>query len=492
MKAAFSWAGSVIVALWCLNVAAFESEPAPVLLEHESPVLETFQHDTGWVPASGSIQVRFVITAQGHVKVRMEGESHVTWPEAYSFSLAGDVDGGMLTAGYSLDLEAKVKINLMGYQGEFEVPYNPPSQLAFEGNEVFDPFLLPGNPDRPVALTVPGEKLDVISAGFTVLSVVTINFHAAVKGAMDCTFQGDEVDLGNNLSLADESQVAVVDWAQDGTLTVSLGYKGTATCTLSIVIVPWVEVCIPVVGCTQLASFDLPVQAQTDTRKLELAPVEVAHHFAILSLDETKAVDFGKVVVMSAGTVDFPVGNDGLVLLEASFEAGPEGEFGVFPLDLWGGPSGQSGVVLYFTPEDVATYQGKLTINTNDPDRPLVEIPLLGDGSETEVNPVPSDGAAVGPEAAATEGAELWDYELVPLPGDASDLASASDRDGTESGDDYYVAGSRPQGCGCRTGPEAADSADSSSWAGAALLLLLFGLAAGRRRGKAERAKHQA
>jgi MYXO-CTERM domain-containing protein len=117
---------------------------------------------------------------------------------------------------------------------------------------------------------------------------------------------------------------------------------------------------------------------------------------------------------------------------------------------------------------------------------------LLGDGSETEVNPVPSDGAAVGPEAAATEGAELWDYELVPLPGDASDLASASDRDGTESGDDYYVAGSRPQGCGCRTGPEAADSADSSSWAGAALLLLLFGLAAGRRRGKAERAKHQA
>lgn len=184
-----------------------------------------------------------------------------------------------------------------------------------------------------------GDKVSVIESVFTVLAVVDIVFHADLKGAMGCAFEGDRIRVSEEAAIEEEGGSAEVLPADDGKVLVPLVFEGNIDCSLSVVVVPWVEVCVPIGGCTQLASFDIPVEAQADVQDLAFEPVEAQPDFprADISLD---TVQFGDVTVGETATVNYPVNNNGNLFLDAEFVILPEeNPFDLFPPHLWVGPN---------------------------------------------------------------------------------------------------------------------------------------------------------
>ena len=432
----------VLALVWAGSASAYEAEPQPVLMQHQDSVMDTFEYDTGWWPEQGAIQTRFVVSMDGSFWVEMEGQSVLEWPPVFTLTVDGLEDGGVLGIQYGLDVDAKVKIDILGYQGEFDVPYEPPGQLAFDGVTVFTPFVLPEAEERPVEIQVEGDKVSIIESVFTVLAVVDIVFHADVKGAMGCAFEGDRIRISEEAAIEEEGESVEVPPAENGQVVVPLVFEGSIDCALSVVVVPWVEVCVPIGGCTQLASFDIPVEAQSDVKELAFEPADAQHDFprADISLE---TVDFGDVPVGTLAAVNYPVNNNGNMLLEAEFVILPEeNPFDLFPPQLWVGPNETGGLAIYFSPPEEGETSATMNVVTNDPAFAIADFQLEGNGiipvaeeasPESSTSPEQQDGDVV-----AVEG---WG-EVVP--GDHVPVPDEEDQD--------VIIGhiSSGEGCGCR------------------------------------------
>ncbi len=456
---------AIVVALMTISAPAlsYEAEPQPLLLQHADSVMDTFEYDTGWWPEQGAIQTQFVVTMDGSFWVEMEGLSILEWPPVFTVNVDGVDGGGALGIQYGLDIDAKVKIDLLGYQGEFDVPYDPPGQFAFDGVTLFTPFVLPEADERPVEIHVEGDKVSVIESVFTVLAVVDIVFHADLKGAMGCAFEGDRIRVSEDAAIEEEGGTAEVSPADDGQVVVPFSFEGSIDCSLSVVVVPWVEVCVPIGGCTQLASFDIPIEAQTEVQELVFEPVEAKHDFprADISLD---TVQFGDVPVGTVATVNYPVNNNGNLFLDAEFVILPEeNPFDLFPPHLWVGPNDTGGLVLYFSPPEEGEFSATMNVVTSDPAFAVADFQLEGNGvipvveepAEDVVSQPDEEGDVLPVEA----GGELVTGDFVPVP--------------DEEDQDVIIGHiSTSEGCGCRM--DACPELPSGVW----LLLLVVGLLA--------------
>ncbi|MDY0002106.1 MAG: MYXO-CTERM sorting domain-containing protein [Polyangia bacterium] len=113
--------------------------------------------DTGWVPAGSPIQVRFQFELHCGYKVEMDGSAVGSWPPRPGpyLSFRGRPLGGRYEMDYTIDfdLSARVDVTLPGgivIQEEFDIPYVPDIHMGLYDATRFTPFLLAGNPERPV------------------------------------------------------------------------------------------------------------------------------------------------------------------------------------------------------------------------------------------------------------------------------------------------------------------------------------------------------
>ncbi|MBD3366741.1 MAG: choice-of-anchor D domain-containing protein, partial [Candidatus Eisenbacteria bacterium] len=135
-------------------------------------------------------------------------------------------------------------------------------------------------------------------------------------------------------------------------------------------------------------------------------------------------VDFGELYVSSTSVESVFVWNSGTGTLDVSsvdVEGGPFATLtGVFSLQ----PGASRFVEVSFSPETEGSHTGELLIDSNDPDTPLVEIPLTGSA-------VPPPVAAVSPESVAVAymSGELVAVELLLENQGGSPLSWSVDRE---------------------------------------------------------------
>ncbi len=122
-------------------------------------------------------------------------------------------------------------------------------------------------------------------------------------------------------------------------------------------------------------------------------------------------VDFGEIVVDYSETVLFEVINTGRAPLEVSSVTFTDGGQGVFTIDSTGFTlerDQRSELTLVFTPPTYLEYSDTLVLESNDPDLPVLEVPITGFGGDgptpdIEIDVSALDYGTVGPGDAQTK-----------------------------------------------------------------------------------------
>lgn len=116
--------------------------------------------DTGWIPANSPVQMRFFADAANSVTIDMPGVAYYDW-ETEELRFEGDPMAGLFEYDVGLELVASVKVDVSLVQWESDLlgPYD----WGIEAVEMFTPYLLEGNPERPVTITDKSGALDLVS-----------------------------------------------------------------------------------------------------------------------------------------------------------------------------------------------------------------------------------------------------------------------------------------------------------------------------------------
>ncbi|NJK32514.1 MAG: hypothetical protein HC927_08945 [Deltaproteobacteria bacterium] len=136
---------------------------------------DDFALDTGWIPGGSPVQMRFYASAANSVKAVLAGDALYDWRDE-QLRFVGDPEGGFFEYKVGVELVASVKVDvdLVKWESDLLGPYD------YQIDEIawFTPYLLEGNPDRPVVLSEQSE-------GFTLVSIPIIPDVVVIAGNLD-------------------------------------------------------------------------------------------------------------------------------------------------------------------------------------------------------------------------------------------------------------------------------------------------------------------
>lgn len=192
--------------------------------------------DSGWFPMDSPVQLRIFVHAADSIAIEMPGEARYHWSDE-SIDLVGDVDEGIFSVDVGAQLEACVRFDVVGIQWESEIL--GPWDFAIVSDATFTPYLLEGNPERPVAIE--DETGDVTVASVPIVPDIVIasgNLDIDVSATVSAELAGLRADMATaagNTAVVDTEGVAAAlvsdpgddPLAASGVLTASLQVRPT-------------------------------------------------------------------------------------------------------------------------------------------------------------------------------------------------------------------------------------------------------------------------
>lgn len=448
-------------------------EGGPLLFEKTVELPIAFDWDTGWVPDSSPVQVRFYVKLPAKTHVRMVGSLQAQWPKPIQIVVPGSRKTGVLDFDYGLEVGAKAKIDIkilgqdVGWEGD--IPYLPNVDFHVQGQKFFDPWAWkPG-------VTASGytPKLTLFQVPVTEIIIpipgISGGIELDVQGELGVTYWTDRIVVtpkggvtGGPMAPITGPDAGTLQKWSDGAWSEYLVHpEGHVKYVGTIHLIPdfYVEIlgkklAIPL-GVEYPIKIDLAEEAWTFDDQLVHVPLP-----NIKVADDVKGIDFGDVEIGGEKDVEIklnnigeekgkieaslkPKGNYHLLNAYSEFEAGKDTTFKV-----------------RFQPTSSGPADAILSLKTNDPDTPLIEIPLGGKGHDP-MDPVTGMGGMGGKPSVAGP-----NPTTAPPGMDAGALAAgANTPDSAANG-----------GCGCRVGEERGASPV------AALVPLIAVLALRRRR----------
>lgn len=200
-------------------------------LQHDVVALDDVNLDTGWIPANSPVQLRLLVHAADSVTIDMSGEATYDW-SSESLMVEGHDDAGRLALDLGVQLEAKVRFDVAGNQWESDLlgPYD----VLLDEEGKFTPFLLPGHPQRPFALSDETETLNVASIDLVPNVVVASGtLEIDLRALLDASLSGERIDVLTDqdaVMLTEEGQSAIVLPDPGGA---SLDAEGILECRLT-------------------------------------------------------------------------------------------------------------------------------------------------------------------------------------------------------------------------------------------------------------------
>ncbi|MEM9453673.1 MAG: hypothetical protein AAGF11_05810 [Myxococcota bacterium] len=172
-------------------------------LEQQLVGFQDVDFDSGWVPANGPLQLRFYAHAADSISIDMLGDALYDW-NAEAIEFVGDLQGGHFAIDVGLELQASVRFDVAGFQWQSDLL--GPWDYAIISEALFTPYLLPGNPDRPV-------EIDDQTDGFTVASVPIVPDIVIASGNLDVDVAADITASleGLRIEATTEGDSAIVD-----------------------------------------------------------------------------------------------------------------------------------------------------------------------------------------------------------------------------------------------------------------------------------------
>jgi len=192
---------------------------------------DDFALDTGWIPNNSPVQMRFYASASNSVAMSLPGEAIYDW-STHELQFVGAALAGSFNYNVGLELFAGVKVDFDFVQWESDL-LGPYDWLIDEG-AVFTPYLLPGNPERPIAVSETSDAFPLASVplipDIIILSGnLDIDLFVDIQADLQCERIEVETPGGEILSVVEEEQLLAVEPGEPGE---DLVLPATAFCRL--------------------------------------------------------------------------------------------------------------------------------------------------------------------------------------------------------------------------------------------------------------------
>lgn len=171
----------LLASLSWLALAGASSDRFEPRMHRDLVGFEDVDFDSGWVPANAPVQLRFYAHAADSIDIEMLGDGLYDW-DAETIAFAGDPGAGRFGIDVGLELEASVRFDVAGLVWESEIL--GPWDYAITSEASYTPYLLPGNPERPV-------EIDDQTDGVPVASVPIVPDILVASGNLEVTVAAD-------------------------------------------------------------------------------------------------------------------------------------------------------------------------------------------------------------------------------------------------------------------------------------------------------------
>jgi MYXO-CTERM domain-containing protein len=395
-------------------VWAHESIPQEVLVSDSIPIFESVEIDSGWIPDSGALAIRLQVVADGGLDVEMLGDGHLGWPEDLNLSFEPQAGTGRALLHSDIFPQASLKFDVAGYAWEIDAPIELGS-FSFEGEQWFDPFLYGTS-------MVMEETTDatLYETGFSVLSVVNLNFRAEMEPFTTVHLQGVGWQVGEEM-ITEEGGSVSFPAEPAGSFDTVAAFLADIGMDIELEFVPVFEVCVNLIvtePCYDWDAGEFPVTNFSNAFTHTFPDNEL--HFPLpLVQVEAEGNDFGELGVGETSNWQVGIANEGELpaIVEARI-TGDTDSFSVFPGTAYATEDLSDGVMVSFTPGTEGSFEAVLELATNDPSMPLILLPLQGSASEeassgddlgsAKLDPERIEGCACSTGSVQPKSAAFW------------------------------------------------------------------------------------
>ncbi|MBN8611361.1 MAG: hypothetical protein J0L92_12280 [Deltaproteobacteria bacterium] len=436
---------------------------ADIDFEYLDMRLPSVSLDSGWVPASSPIQVRFALFFMGETEVTLGGTLATYWPFGLSMATPGRPGEGHFRMSWGLEIVARMRFSATiagtSYSWEGDIPFVPVRDLRLIDEATFDPFVLPGSTPRPIVLRDTTERIDIFSVGLSSIIGTSIpgidgGFGVTMTGDLTTSYQTDRILIDDARGPIDREGAVVQYWPPpDGfgaSEDVVVRPEGTIAYEGDIVARP--NVFVELLGRRfELLGIDVPIPIVRTSTATAFDPATVHVPLPDVTVSPTN-LDVGTIYVGDVADDTLTVRNRGEAELVVTVEDLPDTVM-VSSTRIVVPPASEASLGVMIAPDTAGMFAETLTLRTNDPDLPVIRIPLTAEAIEP-------DAGSMGQGDAGRRDASV------------------------SSGDAGVDAGSRPGGlsggaCGCSV---PASRGDASSRALLVALALSMGLVTRLRR----------
>jgi MYXO-CTERM domain-containing protein len=273
-------------------------------------------------------------------------------------------------------MQAEVGVDIFGYQGTFPVWADGlymHDEVAFEG------LLLPDSTPASADLSSDGQGIDPLTYSLSLFTGVDLQFTLEAYPRATGHLAGLRIEGGGATVLSeDESAHMDVPEENPGYLDLAVTYVADLQANLQIVLVPALAIGTPI-GSFEVLSFEIPVDLIAYDEERPFAPIDIEHPLPSLQPPVT-TWSFGEVEVGNLANAQFALTDVGLMDLEGTAHIEGDPAFTVYPTYFYATPGNEDGVVVTFAPTAAGDVTAVLVIESSDPVRPRLEIPLIGTG----------------------------------------------------------------------------------------------------------------
>lgn len=197
--------------------------------------LDDFTFDSDWFPMGAPLQLRLIAHGGNSVQIDMPGAGHYDW-DAQTIGFTGDPGAGRLGVDIGFTLDALVRFDVLGLKWESDIigPYD----YAVIAEDSFTPYLLPGNPERPLVINDQTDPATLVSVPVTPdIIVASGNLNIDIYVIVEASLAGTAIEAASKdpelqlVTVVAEGE-AVPLAAGPGPLPDPLKIEGTLICEL--------------------------------------------------------------------------------------------------------------------------------------------------------------------------------------------------------------------------------------------------------------------
>ena len=184
---------------------------APFAPTHDQQLvgLDDFTFDSDWFPMNSPLQLRLIAHGGNSVRIDMPGAGLYDW-SAGAIQFAGDPEAGKLAVDIGFTLDALVRFDVLGLKWESDIigPYD----YAVIAEDSFTPYLLLGNPERPVVIDDQTDPVTLVSVPVTPDIIVAAgNLDIDIYVIVEAALEGDAIE-----ALTSEPELQLVTVVSEG------------------------------------------------------------------------------------------------------------------------------------------------------------------------------------------------------------------------------------------------------------------------------------